>query len=80
MTVSPTTRYLMHRIKFIEEQVKMATRAYDDIKTLLSQLFTKEVLAINALDNFKMPTIEAYNGLSDPTDHLRRYMAQMEIA
>lgn len=65
---------MMRRISQVEEQVKGETQAYDDIETFLSQPFSEEILAIRALDSFKMPTIEAYDGLSDPTDHLCRYI------
>lgn len=57
-------------INLVEEQVKTQTQAYEDIKTLLSQPFTDKMLAIKALEGFKMPVIEAYDGLFDPANHL----------
>lgn len=60
----------MRRINQVKEQVKTPSLAYEDIEKLLIQPFSKEILNIKAPDDFKMTTMEAYDSLFDPTNHL----------
>lgn len=71
---------IMCHINQVEEQVRTPSQAYEDIEMLLSQLLTDKILASKVLEGFKMSAIKAYDGLSDPANHLRRYIAQIEIA
>ena len=36
-------------------------------------LFTREILAEEFLEDFKMPQIKAYDGKIDPLDHIETY-------
>ena len=57
-------------------------RALDTIDTLVQQTespFTAEVLNFPLSAKFKMPQVEAFDGVRDPVDHLNTYKNQMEL-
>ena len=41
--------------------------------------FTAEVLRYPLLEKFRMPQVEAFDGVKDPVDHLNTYKNQMEL-
>ena len=41
--------------------------------------FTAEVLCFPLLAKFRMPPVEAFDGVSNPVDHLNTYKNQMEL-
>ena len=41
--------------------------------------FTAEVLHFPLLTKFRMPQIEAFDGMKDPIDHLNTYKNQMKL-
>lgn len=57
----------------------MSNQTFSDIQVLLIQPFIDGVITSKAPDGFKMSAIENYDGLSDPIDHLQRYISLMEI-
>ena len=57
-------------------------RAPDTMDTLVQQtesLFTAEVLHFPLPAKFRMPQVEAFDGVKDPIDHLNTYKNQMEL-
>ena len=57
-------------------------RAPDTMDTLVQQTespFTAEVLRYPLLAKFRMPQVEAFDGIKDPVDHLNTYKNQMEL-
>ena len=57
-------------------------RAPDTMDTLVQQTespFTAEVLHFPLLAKFRMPQVEAFDGVKDPVDHLNTYKNQMEL-
>ena len=57
-------------------------RASDTMDTLVQQTespFTAEVLHFPLPAKFKMPQVEAFDGVRDPVDHLNTYKNQMEL-
>ena len=57
-------------------------RAPDTMDTLVQQtesLFTAEVLHFPLPAKFRMPQVEAFDGVIDPVDHLNTYKNQMEL-
>ena len=57
-------------------------RAPDTIDTLVQQTeshFTAEVLHFPLPSKFRMPQVEAFDGVRDPVDHLNTYKNQMEL-
>ena len=57
-------------------------RALDTMDTLVQQTespFTAEVLHFPLPAKFRMPQVEAFNGVRDPVDHLNTYKNQMEL-
>ena len=57
-------------------------RAPDTMDTLVQQTespFTAEVLHFPLPAKFKMPQVEAFDGVRDPVDHLNTYKNQMEL-
>ena len=57
-------------------------RAPDSMDTLVQQTespFTAEVLHFPLPAKFRMPQIEAFDGMKDPVDHLNTYKNQMEL-
>ena len=57
-------------------------RAPDSMDTLVQQTespFTAKVLHFPLPARFRMPQIEAFNGMKDPVDHLNIYKNQMEL-
>ena len=56
--------------------------ASDTMDTLVQQTespFTAEVLHFPLPAKFRMPQVEAFNGVRDPVDHLNTYKIQMEL-
>ena len=57
-------------------------RALDTMDTLVQQTespFTAEVLHFPLLAKFRMPQVEAFDGVRDPVNHLNTYKNQMEL-
>ena len=57
-------------------------RAPDTMDTLVQQTespFTAEVLRYPLPEKFRMPQVEAFDGVKDPVDHLNTYKNQMEL-
>ena len=57
-------------------------RALDTMDTLVQQTespFTAEVLRYPLPLKFRMPQVEAFNGVKDPVNHLNTYKNQMEL-
>ena len=57
-------------------------RVPDTMDTLVQQTelpFTTEVLHFPLPAKFRMPQVEAFNGVRDPVDHLNTYKNQMEL-
>ena len=57
-------------------------RAPDTMDTLVQQTespFTTEVLYFPLPTKFRMPQVEAFDGVRDPVDHLNTYKNQMEL-
>ena len=57
-------------------------RAPDTMDTLVQQTespFTAKVLRYPLLAKFRMPQVEAFDGVKDPVDHLNTYKNQMEL-
>ena len=57
-------------------------RAPDTMDTLVQQTespFTAEVLHFPLPAKFRMPQVEAFDGVKDPVDHLNTYKNQMEL-
>ena len=57
-------------------------RAPNSMDTLVQQTespFTVEVLHFPLPAKFRMPQIEAFDGMKDPVDHLNIYKNQMEL-
>ena len=57
-------------------------RALDSMDTLVQQTespFTAEVLHFPLLAKFRMPPVEAFDGVRDPVDHLNTYKNQIEL-
>jgi hypothetical protein len=44
-----------------------------------SSPFTKCIMAIQLLEKFKIPTIQTYTGVEDPTEHLDNYKTHMDL-
>ena len=57
-------------------------RTPDTMDTLVQQTespFTAEVLHFPLPKKFRMPQVEAFDGIKDPVDHLNTYKNQMEL-
>ena len=57
-------------------------RAPDTIDTLVQHTespFTAEALHFPLPAKFRMPQVEAFDGVRDPVDHLNTYKNQMEL-
>ena len=57
-------------------------RAPDTMDTLVQQTespFTDEVLHFPLLEKFRMPQVEALDGVKDTVDHLNTYKNKMEL-
>ena len=73
-------RSLQQEISRVREVVK--GRAPDTMDTLVQQTespFTPEVLHYPLPAKFRMPQVEAFDGIKDPVDHLNTYKNQMEL-
>ena len=73
-------RSLQQELSRVKEVVK--GRAPDTMDTLVQQTespFTVEVLRYPLPVKFRMPQVEAFDGVKDPVDHLNTYKNQMEL-
>ena len=73
-------RSLQQELSRVKEVVK--GRAPDTMDTLVQQTespFTAEVLRYPLPAKFRMPQVEAFDGVKDPVDHLNTYKNQMEL-
>ena len=73
-------RNLQQELSRVKEVVK--GRAPDTMDTLVQQTespFTPEVLRYPLPAKFRMPQVEAFDGVKDPVDHLNTYKNQMEL-
>ena len=71
---------LQQELSRVKEVVK--GRAPDTMDTLVQQIespFTAEVLRYPLPAKFRMPQVEAFDGIKDPIDHLNTYKNQMEL-
>ena len=71
---------LQQELSRVKEVVK--GRAPDTMDTLVQQTespFTAEVLHFPLPAKFRMPQVEAFNGVRDLVDHLNTYKNQMEL-
>ena len=71
---------LQQELSRVKEVVR--GRAPDTIDTLVQQTespFTAEVLHFPLPAKFRMPQVEAFDGVKDPIDHLNTYKNQMEL-
>ena len=73
-------RNIQQELSRVKEVVK--GRAPDTMDTLVQQTespFTAEVLRYPLPAKFRMPQVEAFDGVKDPVDHLNTYKNQMEL-
>ena len=73
-------RNLQQELSRVKEVVK--GRAPDTMDTLVQQTespFTPEVLHYPLPAKFRMPQVEAFDGVKDPVDHLNTYKNRMEL-
>ena len=73
-------RNLQQELSHVKEVVK--GRTPDTMDTLVQQTespFTPEVLNYPLPAKFRMPQVEAFDGVKDPVDHLNTYKNQMEL-
>ena len=73
-------RNLQQELSRVKEVVK--GRAPETMDTLVQQTespFTAEVLRYSLPSIFRMPQVEAFDGVKDPVDHLNTYKNQMEL-
>ena len=73
-------RNLQQELSHVKEVVK--GRTPDTMDTLVQQTespFTPEVLNYPLPAKFRMPQVEAFDGVNDPVDHLNTYKNQMEL-
>ena len=71
---------LQQELNRVKEVVR--GRAPDTMDTLVQQTespFTAEVLRYPLPAKFRMPQVEAFDGIKDPVDHLNTYKNQMEL-
>ena len=71
---------LQQELSRVKEVVR--GRAPDTMDTLVQQTkspFTVEVLHFPLPAKFRMPQVEAFDGVKDPVDHLNTYKNQMEL-
>ena len=71
---------LQQELSRVKEVVR--GRAPDTMDSLVQQTespFTAEVLHFPLLAKFRMPQVEAFDGVRDPIDHLNTYKNQMEL-
>ena len=71
---------LQQELSRVKEVVR--GRAPDTMDSLVQQTespFTAEVLHFPLSAKFRMPQVEAFNGVKDPVDHLNTYKNQMEL-
>ena len=71
---------LQQELSRVKEVVR--GRAPDTMDTLVQQTespFTAEVLHFPLPAKFRMPQVEAFDGVKDPVDHLNTYKNQMEL-
>ena len=64
----------------MKEAVKVrAPVSKDTLVQQMESMFTAKVLHFPLPIKFRMPKIEAFNGMKDPIDHLNTYKDQMEL-
>ena len=71
---------LQQELSRVKEVVR--GRAPDTMDTLVQQIespFTAEVLHFPLPSKFRMPQVEAFDGVRDPVNHLNTYKNQMEL-
>ena len=71
---------LQQELSRVKEVIKRRTP--DAMDTLMQQTespFTAEVLRYPLPAKFRMPQVEAFDGVKDPVDHLNTYKNQMEL-
>ena len=76
-----------HRFKNLQQELNRVKevvrgRASDTMDTLVQQTespFTAEVLHFPLPAKFRMPQVEAFDGVRDPVDHLNTYKNQIEL-
>ena len=71
---------LQQELSRVKEVVR--GRSPDTMDTLVQQIespFTAEVLHFPFPAKFRMPQVEAFDGVKDPVDHLNTYKNQMEL-
>ena len=71
---------LQQELSSVKEVVR--GRALDTMDTLVQQTkspFTAEVLHFPLPEKFRIPQVEAFDGVRDPVDHLNTYKNQMEL-
>ena len=71
---------IWQELSHMKEAVKSRTPVSMD--TLVQQTespFTTEVLHFTLPTKFRMPQVEAFDGMRDPVDHLNTYKNQMEL-
>ena len=76
----PRFKNLQQELSRVKEVVR--GRAPDTMDTLVQQTespFTTEVLNFPLPAKFRMPQVEAFDGVKDPVDHLNTYKNQMEL-
>ena len=74
-------RNLQQELSRVKKEV-VKGRAPDTIDTLVQQTespFTAEILHFPLPAKFRMPQVEAFDGVKDPVDHLNTYKNQMEL-
>jgi C4-type Zn-finger protein len=62
----------------IQQNNKGKTSRVDSLLNSSSP-FTERVMAIQLPDKFKIPAIQAYTGIKDPTEHLDNYKIHMDL-
>ena len=73
-------RSLQQELSRVKEVIK--GRTPDAMDTLMQQTespFTAEILRYPLPAKFRMPQVEAFDGVKDPVDHLNTYKNQMEL-
>ena len=64
----------------MKEAVKgRAPISMDALVQQMESIFTAEVLYFPLPAKFRMPLIEAFDGIKDPIDHLNTYKTHMEL-
>ena len=71
---------LQQELSCVKEVVRgRTTNTMDTLVQQTESPFTAEVLHFPLPAKFRMPQVEAFNGVRDPVDHLNTYKNQMEL-